>query len=159
MTPANFGDARLPDRFWSKCMPEPNSGCWLWFGQATPKGYGQLGFQSRKVRRNVYAHRLAYVVLVSAIPNGMQIDHLCRNARCCNPAHLEPVTPRENILRGDGPRITRERHASITHCRQGHPFDEENTHLTRHRDGRRSRQCKQCWRREERRKREVHRAG
>lgn len=94
-----FGDARLPDRFWSKCVPEPNSGCWLWYG-ASARGYGyiqiKIAFRTYKAK---IAHRHAYESLVGPIAPGLDLDHLCRNTACCNPAHLEPVTHAENMRR------------------------------------------------------------
>ncbi len=72
----------------------------------------------------VYAHRAAYELYVGPIPEGLTIDHLCRNTLCVNPAHLEAVTMRENILRGTGPSAQA---ARKTHCLRGHPFDDGNT--------------------------------
>ena len=82
------------DRFCAKVSPEPNTGCWLWTG-ATVRGYGQFWQGDRKI----LAHRFAYVNLVGLVPIGKELDHLCRVRCCCNPAHLEPVTRRENMLR------------------------------------------------------------
>lgn len=72
------------------------SGCWLWTGPRTAKGYGVV---SKGASTSTTAHRMAYEALVSAIPDGHQIDHLCRVTPCCNPQHLEPVTPTENVWR------------------------------------------------------------
>lgn len=74
-------------------------GCWLWQGALNTKGYAVLSVGGRGGRRH-YAHRLSYEIHVGPIPAGLQIDHLCRVRRCVNPAHLEPVTNRENVLRG-----------------------------------------------------------
>ena len=71
-----------------------------------------------------YAHRLAYELVKGPISDGLQIDHLCRNRACINPDHLEAVTQRENILRGEGVAAL---NARKTHCPQGHAYDEENT--------------------------------
>lgn len=151
----SFGDTRLPARFWSRCIPDPNGGCWLWFGQSTAKGYGQICFQANYARRNVYVHRLAYERLVGPIVPGLQIDHRCRVTCCCNPLHLEPVTPSENVRRGKGPAVTRARHAMRMHCPHGHPY----TIVTTRSDGRRSRRCSECWKRVNRRAREASRAA
>lgn len=133
----NFFDERLPKRFWDKCIPEPNSGCWLWTGADTPKGYGSFYLNS-KLRR---VHRVAYEILVGPIPGGLQLDHLCRVRCCCNPAHLEPVTNRENAIRGDAGRaggaVMAARFLALTHCRLGHPLDGASGE-------RRSRYCKAC---------------
>ena len=92
----DFGDARLPDQFWSKVMPEPMSGCWLWVGCVSDRGYGMI----RIARRATYAHRLARQAATGEAGVGIVVDHLCRVRCCVNPAHLEFVTCRENTLRG-----------------------------------------------------------
>src|SRR5580698_2584776 len=82
-------------RFWR--LVEKTESCWNWKGGKT-NGYGC--FQIAKV--NFRAHRLAYELLRGPIPTGLHLDHLCRNRSCVNPDHLEPVTQRENTLRGEG---------------------------------------------------------
>lgn len=73
-------------------------GCWIWVGARGPAGYGNSWHPAKY--RWMSSHRLVYELLVGAIPSGLQLDHLCRNRACCNPAHLEPVTPRTNTQRG-----------------------------------------------------------
>lgn len=109
------------------------SGCWNWQGHISTSGYGRIGTD--------YVHRLAYQHTFGPIAKGLHIDHLCRNTRCCNPAHLEAVTPRENQRRGVG-------HGSETHCPQGHPYDDENTY----RPARGGRMCRACKRDRDRRR-------
>lgn len=87
-------------------------GCWIWQGGINNSGYG--------------VHRAVYTLLAGEIPDGLQLDHLCRVRRCCNPEHLEPVTARVNVLRGDSFCADE---AKRTHCPQGHPYDAENTYL------------------------------
>lgn len=92
-------------------------GCWVWVAARNPAGYGVFGVTSHKT---VLAHRWSYERFKEKIPGGLVIDHLCRNPRCVNPDHLEPVTHLENVRRG----IT----ATRTHCRRGHEFTDENTY-------------------------------
>jgi HNH endonuclease len=111
------------------------TGCWVWKRSVTPSGYGHL----RDSGRMQYAHRVYYERSRGVIPAGLQLDHLCRNRRCVNPEHLEPVTGHENTLRGD---TIAARRKAQTHCIRGHPFDEANTI----RRGR-MRACRECQRR------------
>lgn len=93
---------------------------WMWGGGVDRKGYGYWWNGIRTVR----AHRLTWEMMNGAIPTDKQIDHLCRVRSCVNPAHMEVVTCRENVLRGIGHTAV---NARRTHCIVGHPFDEENT--------------------------------
>lgn len=126
------------ERFWSKVAKSPD--CWLWTAGLDSKGYGQFRVNTE---RKVVAHRFAYELLVGPVPEGLQLDHLCRVRRCVNPAHLEPVTSRVNTLRGEGPTAG---HARQTHCGQGHEYTPENTSRTR----RGARVCKICERQRQR---------
>lgn len=111
--------------------------CWVWGGALNVNGYGAFR-SSGKDPRNIRAHRFAYEMLVGPIPDGMELDHLCRNRPCCNPAHLEPVTGRVNIMRGKGAPAE---NARKTHCPEGHEYTEENTYISPS-DG--WRQCVAC---------------
>lgn len=113
----------LEQRFWAKVDRRNPDECWEWTGAKNLGGYGSIHVGPRGSAR-LAAHRLAYELLIGPIPDGLCLDHLCRNRACVNPAHLEPVTNRENILRGTGATA---RHARQTHCKRGHPFDEANT--------------------------------
>ncbi len=122
------------DRFWAKVNKTRT--CWLWTGATTgPKhNYGHCWFD----RRYQGAHRVSYQLLVGPIPSGLDIDHLCRVRLCVNPAHLEAVTRRENLLRGN---TIIARCAAVTHCPRGHEYTPENTG---HTSGRNDRWCIVC---------------
>lgn len=115
-------DERTARRFWSKVTQAGD--CWEWNAYRTPNGYGRFMDQGRCL----YAHRVAYEFMVGPIPVGLQLDHLCRNRSCCNPAHLDPVPPAVNTQRGE--------RATATHCPQGHPYG------TRPENGKRA--CRAC---------------
>ena len=121
-------------RFWEKV--EETDTCWLWTGTILQGGYGQCrpGPGLKK-----YAHRVSYEWIVGPIPDGLELDHLCRVRRCVNPAHLEPVTHRENMRRGKG---FGSANARKTHCIRGHEFTPENT-LPNH--GPHARKCRTCF--------------
>jgi hypothetical protein len=108
----------LEQRFRSKFIVDEN-GCWIW--QAGKRdGYGRYHFNDQWIQ----AHRYAYEKLRDKVPDGMLLDHLCRNRPCVNPDHLEVVTLQENINRGQSPFILNKRK---THCKHGHEFNKENT--------------------------------
>ena len=109
----------LPERFESKFIPEPNTGCWLWIAGIAGGGYGSYWNGTKKVS----AHRFSYEQTRGPIPQGLEIDHLCRQRLCVNPEHLEAVTHRENVLRGDG---WTAHQARQTHCHRGHPLTPDN---------------------------------
>lgn len=124
-------------RFWSKVRKTDH--CWEWVGTRHGEGYGYIGFGGR-AGRNYLAHRVAYELLVGPIPDGLGLDHLCRNRPCVRPEHLEPVTDKVNILRGVGPSA---QHAKATHCPRGHEYTPENTYP--HPRGRDCLTCRHTW--------------
>ena len=123
-----------PLRFWPKVyLPPCEDDCWLWTAAKDSHGYGQFSLG----RTMVPAHRWAYESEAGPIPLGLTIDHLCRVRHCVNPAHLEPVTIGENIMRGEG--LTAH-NARSTHCLAGHPYDDANTYHRSHG----GRECRIC---------------
>lgn len=114
-----------------------NLDCWEWSGSISNQGYGRLTVGSRtdKTRRTRSAHRVSYETFVGKIPKGLVIDHLCKNRKCINPSHLEPVTIQENIKRGDSGKFE----SSKTHCPKGHEYSEDNIYKYGN-----SRNCKIC---------------
>lgn len=97
--------------------------CWTWPGRSMKNGYASSTTGRGPDKRAVYVHRYAYEKLVGPIPEGLVIDHLCRNRLCFNPAHLEVTDHRTNILRGTGASA---RCAVKTHCPKGHPYEGDN---------------------------------
>lgn len=95
------------------------TGCWLWSGSSHSSGYGQFSVAAHPER----AHRHAYETLVGPVPDGLELDHLCRVRCCVNPAHLEPVTHAENLRRGESGMAKR------THCPKGHPYDPHKSRI------------------------------
>jgi hypothetical protein len=127
--------ARRAARFWSHV--DKSGSCWVWTGACDPNGYGRAG---RFVNGSGdYAHRAAYILAGGQIGPGLQLDHLCRNKACVNPAHLEAVSARENILRS--PVALAAVNARKSACPQGHPYDAANTYWSH---GGRHRSCRAC---------------
>lgn len=120
------------ERVLSRLVIDP-SGCLLWTGPLQPNGYVKANAEGVRY----LLHRLMYEWFVEPIPDGMQIDHLCRTRHCANPAHMEVVTPRVNTLRGN---TLQARNAAKTHCDRRHEFTEANTYV----DRRGSRHCRKC---------------
>lgn len=109
------------------------SPCWLWMRGKTGKGYGAIWVHGRLMD----AHRYMWLVMRGPIPAGLEVDHLCRVRHCVNPQHMELVTKRENILRGNG---LAAQNARKTHCAKGHPLTGGNLYV----DPRGGRRCVAC---------------
>ena len=133
------------ERFWKFVEKQPSGACWHWTGSISPSGYGRFGLRRGTM---VQAHRFAYEALVGPIPEGLDLDHLCRVRNCVNPEHLEPVSRAENLRRGVGvggkrPGGMHEINAAKTHCKHGHEFTPENTAIN---SASGCRQCRTCHR-------------
>lgn len=130
---ARIGRPPIPaiERFRARAVPGDN-GCLVWTGFLDKDGYRQIVIDGR-IRR---AHRWSYEYHVGQIPEGMVIDHLCRNPSCVNPDHLEVVTPHENTMRGFAPTAI---NARKTACKRGHPLTGYNLVLIPN-----GRSCRTC---------------
>lgn len=127
MTETIRRDSRLRDSDWAKIELRP-SGCWQWMGATGDYGYGRVS----QLKKTWLSHRYTWTRLRGPIPDGLELDHLCRNPGCVNPDHLEPVTHLENMRRAE--RVVR------TTCAEGHEFDAIMRKGNRP-DGRRCRKC------------------
>lgn len=135
MPPHGFVFRTLAERFDEKVIR--GDGCWAWTGFVDKRGYARLREGGRR-SPVLYGHRYSYERFVGPIPEGLELDHLCRNRACVNPSHLEAVTRRVNQLRGNAPMMVVHRSGR---CARGHERTPENTYF--HRDGRAA-YCKVC---------------
>ena len=124
----------------SKISIDNQTGCWNWTGYIDAGGYGRIMYRNHQES----AHRVFYAWKVKKLPRGKskyipQLDHLCNNRQCCNPEHLELVSLKENILRGNSPSA---KHARQTHCKNGHLLPKEFNYFKPNRKG--VRICKIC---------------
>lgn len=129
----------------ARCVITEN-GCWEYQpprGKGHPSGYNQIKLEGR----SRMVHRVTYENAKGLVPDGLELDHLCRNPRCCNPDHLEAVTRAVNQMRS--PLTTGGKNAAKTHCPQGHPYDEANTVVMQ---GGHHRGCRTCMRDSRKRK-------
>lgn len=131
-----------------------DEGCWIWNLRKNNWGYGLLTFYQNGYKpQTVSAHKASWELVRGRVPEGMMLDHLCRRPSCVNPAHLEPVTNRENLLRST--LTVAYRNLAKTHCAKGHEFTPENTAIyLRKNNGKvtgRERRCRTCSRERQRR--------
>jgi len=131
------------------------NGCWIWTGAVTHAGYGRIQMaDGTGASRARVAHRVSYELYVGAVPEGLQLDHLCRVRACCNPEHLEPVTAKVNTWRSD---LTAARiNGTKTHCPRGHEFTDANTYRPPSKPN--QRHCRACKHDEARRRRAADKA-
>lgn len=125
MSPTSF-----LDRYGSRVAKDPKTGCWLWTGAKNVRGYGII----RIATRSTLAHRVAYEASRGPIPDGLELDHLCRVHNCINPGHLEAVSHHVNVLRG-------RRCDRASHCKRGHALHGDNLYWSRPGT---NRACKTC---------------
>ena len=152
----------LEERFWEKVnkngpvpAKRPELGpCWVWTGGLFDNGYGQFIIMQGRRGSPKGAHRQAWELLRGPVPDGLHLDHLCRNHPCVNPDHLEPVTNAENNRRGVSPSAINDRK---TYCDYDHEFTEENTYRPPKRPH--TRQCRKCIRRREQERRQRRAAA
>ena len=134
-------------RFWAKVqLPDPDTGCMLWTAAKTSAGYGAFRLGGVLYR----AHRISFTLAYGEIPQGMVLDHICRNRACVAPEHLEVVSQRENVLRGEG---LAAQNSARTHCPRGHAYAGANLYVAP--DGRRY--CRTCRREKQRNYRRAKR--
>lgn len=114
--------------------------CWPYPAKSQKNGYCVVNL-TVKPRKTIMAHRLAYIKLIGPIPDGLTLDHGCRNRRCCNPWHLEPMTLAENNALGESPSAI---NARKTHCPKGHPLSGDNLMIETTPSGRETRRCYSC---------------
>lgn len=127
-------DKQAKARFWSKVSPVPADACWIWHGASNGRGYGNVG----RNKKTYLAHRVAYELTFGPVPEGKDLDHLCRTKGCVNPTHLEAVTFLVNMRR----RYSDEPDVRTTHCVHGHELTPENIAWVNPATGRKN--CRTC---------------
>jgi hypothetical protein len=138
MSPAQRAGRLASERAWNRQVDDSAgpAACWPWRGAPTPDGYGRFGKSPQM------AHCVAYERAVGPIPKNLVIDHLCRNRICVNPAHLQPVRQRTNLLRS--PLTLPSQNLAKTHCPRGHEYTPINTYLRVKPGGLQARECRTC---------------
>lgn len=123
-------------RFWRHIEIDVQTQCWNWTGKLINSGYGLFGVGTKKENKFKTSHRWSYEYFRGSIIKPFTVDHLCHNRICCNPFHLEVVSQKENVRRGEGILSINYRK---TRCKWGHEFTSENTRIIKL-----GRKCKEC---------------
>jgi hypothetical protein len=130
----------LPPSVFANIAPEINTGCWLWCDSGHLGGYGRMMVGGKRQ----LAHRLVYTLIRGPIPEGLELDHLCRQTACVNPDHLEPVTHQENMRRSPVKFVPTYCEKKAV-CKRGHALEGLNVREARHRvTGQMIRTCRAC---------------
>jgi hypothetical protein len=143
MSEANILPAALLTKF-----VVAEGGCWIWTAAVDRHGYGRVSIGGKKGR---LAYRYVYELIVGPVESGRELDHLCRQRACINPAHLEPVSHQENVARGSTGEVNAARQLARTRCKHGHEYGTDNVYV----DTRGSRNCRTCLRRNRAKRRTV----
>jgi hypothetical protein len=123
----------IESRLFSRVKVDPETGCHNWTGALSNKKYGSLWKDGRMQK----VHRIVWELKHGEVPNGLELDHLCRNTRCCNTSHLEVVSRSENLRRSP----LMDRHSHKTHCPQGHEYSGDNLAIRKSTGWRTCRTC------------------
>lgn len=135
----------LMQRLIRHCVIDLDTGCWNWSAAIGNHGYGVIRLRENGKSRAALAHRVSYEKFIGPFPAGKFSDHLCRNRRCINPYHIEPVTNAENTRRGEAGLKTGELMRNKTHCPKGHPYEGDNLKLSMQGGGKyQHRACRIC---------------
>lgn len=131
-----ISNSKISSKIKAYSIVEPYSGCWLW--ERAGYNYGKIHYKGRSRQ----AHRVSYEAFIGEIPDGLQIDHLCKTPSCVNPNHLEPVTPRENGRRSNN---IGTQNLNKTICKRGHPMTLENCRYIQKTNKRECLECEKIW--------------